>query len=47
MYEHMNTLTVDDWKADEKQEEYQLMIESMFHEKNRACTRERKRGAEW
>ena len=31
MYEHMNTLTEDDWKAEGKWEEYKLMIEGMHH----------------
>ena len=49
IYEHMNTLTVDDWKAERKWEEYKLIIESMHHlssqmkEKKVACTRDRKR----
>ena len=31
MYEHMNTLMVDDWKAEGKWEDYKLMIESMYY----------------
>ena len=31
IYEHMNTLTADDWKTEEKWEEYKLMLESMHH----------------
>ena len=31
MYEHMNTLTADDWKTEGNWEEYEFMIESMHH----------------
>ena len=56
MYEHMNTLIADDWKAEGKWEAYKLMIECMHHvssqmkegkEKQIADTRNRKRGTEW
>ena len=31
MYEHINTLTTNDWKTEGKWAEYKLMIESMHH----------------
>ena len=52
----MSMLTADDWKAEGKWEEYKLMVESVHHvtpqmkkqkEKKKACTRDKKKGAEW
>ena len=31
MYEHMHTLTVDDWTVDRKWDKYKLMIVGMHH----------------
>ena len=56
MYDHMSTLNADDWKAEEKWEEYKLVIESMHHdtshmkkekEKQINDTRDGKGGFEW
>ena len=56
MQKHMNTLTLDDWKADRKWKEYMIMVESyascfITNEgrkgKKVVCTRDGKRGAEW
>ena len=54
VYEHMNTLTVDDWKAEGKCDGHKLMIESMHHVSSQMKEKMKKqlaegieRGAEW